>query len=96
MITMFEEIRSYIAQCGGNYPTWYVGIASDPSDRLFNGHRVNSNGDAWIYRDCVSSISARQTEQRLLAQGCKGGGGGGDSSTRFVYAYRINAHTSEN
>lgn len=87
-----REIDEYIVQRGGNYREWYVGIASNPRDRLFSDHNVNVNTDAWIYRDAGSSYLARQVESYFLSAGCQGGGGG-DLKTRYVYAYKINRNT---
>jgi len=88
------EIDAYIRQGGGGYSAWYVGIASEPRQRLFDDHNVDKDRDAWIYRDCGSQVVARQVEVYFLQRGCQGGGGGGDSSTHYAYAYKMNAHTN--
>lgn len=90
-----KEINDYIVSWEGNYRAWYVGIASNPRDRIFSDHSVNEKTDAWIYRDAGSSNSARQVEGYFLNLGCQGGSGGGDVTTRYVYAYKINSHTIE-
>jgi len=88
------EIKAYIDENGGIYRQWYVGIATDPKDRLFNDHNVRQNGDAWIHRDAGSASVAREIENYFLEQlGTDGGPGGGDDSTRYVYAYKKVAHT---
>jgi len=89
------EIDAHIRKCGGAYSAWYVGIASDPRERLFAGHKVRENGDAWIHRDAGSSSAARRIEQHFLGKGCRGGGGGGDASSRHVYAYKVTSLTKE-
>jgi len=89
------EIRAYIAQCGGNYPAWYAGIASNPQERLFSGHSVKERSDCWIYRTCDSNADARSVENALLSLGAKGGPCGGDDATKAVYAYKIGTHTIE-
>ena len=94
-VTVVQEIDAHIRKCGGGYSTWYVGIASDARDRLFNDHGVHEKGDAWIIRDAGSESEARRIEKYFLDRGCKGGGGGGDHTTHFVYAYKINSHTRE-
>ena len=92
---VLADIKAYIAQSGGNYPAWYVGIASDPRERLFSGHSVKENGDYWIYRTCDSNADARSVEDSLLLLGARGGPGGGDDATQAVYAYKIGTHTVE-
>lgn len=89
-----REINDYIVSWGGNYQEWYIGIASNPEDRLFNDHNVNEDTDAWIYRNAGSSTAARQIESYFLSLGCQGGSGG-DISTQSIYAYKIKSHTVE-
>ncbi len=93
---VIKEIKAYIIDNGGRYRDWYVGIASDARDRLFNAHAVKEQGDAWIYRQCESSDNARDVEDYFIALGAAGGPGGGDYTTTYVYAYKIASHTKEN
>ena len=91
-----NEIKKYIAENGGRYPDWYVGVTSDPNDRLFNAHRVVRNGAAWIYHLCSSSEVARNVEDYFLGEcGTMGGPGGGDDDATYVYAYKIAPNTIE-
>jgi len=92
---VFADIKAHIAHCGGSYSSWYVGIAADPRDRLFNRHSVSETGDSWIYRICDSNQDARTVENALLRLGTKGGPSGGDNATKSVYAYKIGPHTLE-
>jgi hypothetical protein len=90
---IIQEFNNYIRNNGGSYSRWYVGIASDPRDRIFNDHNVNKDNDAWIFRDCGAETAARKVEKYFLDRGCAGGTGGGDSSTTYAYAYKKNTHT---
>ena len=89
------EIDAYIRQCGGGYSGWYIGIAADPRDRLFNDHNVSEKNGAWIYRDAGAEQGARAVEDYFVGLGCKGGPGGGRSDSRYVYAYKITPTTRE-
>lgn len=89
------EITNYARGRGGRLADWYVGIAADRRERLFNGHRVKEQGDAWIYRRCRSCAEARAIEAHFLNSGMDGGPGGGDDTTRSVYAYRKTPATIE-
>jgi hypothetical protein len=89
------EIASYVRDCGGAFNRWYVGIASDAEDRLFNAHAVRKNGDFWIYRLCPSAAVAREIEELFISNGMDGASGDGDSSTMYVYAYRKTPSTRE-
>lgn len=88
------EIDGHIKDRGGPYDSWYVGIASDPEDRLFVDHKVKREEDFWIYRSTANSDIARSIEQHFLGLGCDGGPGGGDAQTRAVYAYKKASHTN--
>jgi hypothetical protein len=93
--TGIADIKAHVAECGGSYPQWYVGVAADARQRLFNDHAVSEKGDSWIYRQCTSSDVARAVEKHFLAQSMKGGSGGGDDTSDYVYAYKIARHTVE-
>jgi len=93
--TIITEIKDHMRKCGGNYSDWYVGIASDPKERLFNEHNVDKENGVWIYRECESSSVAREIEEYFVRLGTDGGSGGGDYSTKFVYAYKKTANTNE-
>lgn len=91
---ILNEIIQYIHKEGYNYSSWYVGIASDPKDRLFNEHNVDENS-WWIYRQAESSQSARNVEELIIkTYHTDGGTGGGDHSTKYVYAYKKTSTTN--
>ena len=92
---IIDDIESYIAEYGGGISRWYVGVAADPEERLFEDHSVDKESDPWIYSPASSSNVAREIEKHFLDNGAKGGTGGGDDDTKFVYAYRIRSHTRE-
>jgi len=74
---------------------WYVGIATDAQQRLFDDHNVSKDEGKWIYRKATSEQEARDTEKYLLDNyDFKGGTGGGDKPV-YVYAYKITANTAE-
>jgi len=93
--TIISDIKSYVAKIGNDYSQWYVGVASDPKQRLFKDHAVQQAGGAWIYAPCASSAVAREIEDHFLARGMKGGSGGGDASSKYAYAYLITRTTKE-
>jgi len=66
---------------------WYVGIATDPRDRLFNDHNVDEQNGIWIYDLATSAAVARTVEQAYLDTGHDGGAGGGDERSVYVYAF---------
>ena len=94
MQVIISEIDSYIQNGGGIFQDWYVGIASNPRERLFIGHKVVENGDAWIYQEAMNSNEARAVEKFFLDKLVTGGGsGGGDYTSIFMYAYKKTSHS---
>lgn len=88
-----NEIIKHANEEGSHKANWYVGIASEPRDRLFDGHNVQEKS-WWIFRDAKTDTSARKIEKYLIDSfGFDGGGGGGGYTTKFVYAYR-KTHTT--
>ncbi len=94
---LIVEFDNYIKKNGGYSKDygWYVGVTSDPENRLFRQHGVNKSDGAWIHADASSDNEAREIERHLLSRGAKGGTGGGDASATYIYAYRIGWHTEE-
>lgn len=89
------EIEQYIRQGGGRFSDWYVGIAADLRQRLFNDHNVTENYGHYIGREYNTSQEARAVEQYFLNLGCDGGAGGGGYNTKAVYAYKKTSQTRE-
>ena len=89
-----SEIKEYIAKYGGAYAAWYVGVSGDARDRLFNGHGVDEQTDAWIWLPATSSAAARRVEAYFHEFGAAGDPGAGDEQADQVYAYKKAAHTT--
>lgn len=73
---------------------WYVGIASDVSERLFSDHNVSKSDGPWVYEHADTAAIARSVEKYFLDHGFSGGTGGGDDSTITVYAYLKKSRTN--
>ncbi|BBO24370.1 MAG: hypothetical protein L6Q31_11755 [Fimbriimonadaceae bacterium] len=87
--SIVNDILTYMKECGGSAREWYVGIATNATNRLFSDHGVNESNGAWIYRTADSSDDAREIEQYFINRvGTDGGSGGGDGFTKMVYAYK--------
>ncbi len=72
-LKIIKEIEDYVLKCGGSFSSWYIGIAEDPRERLFNEHSVSEKEDIWIYRITSSSEIASNVEQHFLDLGMYGG-----------------------
>ena len=96
MKTIVAKIDKYVRANAGKktYRRWYVGIASDVEERLFNDHKVDrQNTGDWLYYKAKSCKAARRAEKRLHRLGFKGDSGGGHDGTDKVYAYKITSTT---
>lgn len=91
-----SQIVQFINSYDANYANWYVGIAANPADRLFNGHGVFKDQGYWIYRTAENSPEARAIENYFInTLKTDGGSGGGDYMSRSIYAYRKTNYTRE-
>lgn len=88
-----KEIDSRIHRSKRGYPDWYVGIATNPRERLFQGHNVSEPSGAWFYRDAGSVSTAKDIEAIFVKKGCKGGNTRGEDSPRYVYVYKMTRTT---
>ena len=86
-IDIITAIDTYMQKFQYQNSDWYVGIATDPRDRLFNGHNVDAHNGIWISEQATSDSVARSVEQAYLDTGHDGGAGGGDENSVYVYAY---------
>lgn len=91
--SIVRDINEYLQQHGGSYRTWYVGIASNPEDRLFSDHAVSRDDGSWIIRWADSAADAREVEASYVSAGTDGGTGGGSADTKAVYAYKKTTET---
>lgn len=90
---IINEIAAHIADRGGSYSDWYVGITENAKRRVFEEHGVEKDKDKYIWRTANSSSVARDVEKHFLNLGCDGGGGGGDDDAVIVYAYKKSVRT---
>ena len=79
------NFHAFINNHGGMPDMFYVGIASNPDDRI-SEHKADHNLS--LYSDAENAIIAREIEKYFIDKvGTDGAPGGGDDSTRFVYIY---------
>jgi hypothetical protein len=94
--TIKQEIKAYYLKHGKGQYGWYIGIAENARERLFNGHNVDEKNGAWIYNQASSSEIAREIEEELIEElETKGGSRGGSDKTDYVYAYQITNETKD-
>ena len=93
---VYDCIMQYIHSVNANYPSWYVGIASDPKARIFKDHKVSEIFGKWVYKNAGSEETARTVEKYIIDNHkTQGDIGSGDNMTTNVYAYLITNSTEE-
>ena len=92
---IIEYIKNYIDGYGGDYPSWYVGIAKNPREKLIREHRVDIDNDLWIFSTAENRHAARRIERHFAdVLRTDGGMGGGADTDCCVYVYRKGSHTN--
>lgn len=80
---------------GGQYSDFYVGVAKNASERLFNEHLVQEKGQWWIYVTASSPEVAHKVEQHYLDLGMRGGNNESEPDAYKVYCYAVTPLTCE-
>lgn len=95
MQKIISEFEAFMVKHGAHYHQFYIGIASDPKDRLINGHNITNDVPNIYWTTPLNTDIVRAIEKYFLEKGCKGGPGGGDDTTRYIYTYLITPQTRE-
>ena len=91
---IISEIVSYVKQSGGDFSSWYVGIADDARSSMFKDHGVDEASGQWIFENAMTESCARRTGMQLMdTYNMKGSLGSGGYSATSVFAYRITPST---
>lgn len=93
---IINAIKKLVSDNGGDYTDFYVGIAADPKDRLFNDHNVSESTGVYDCWEAYDDEDTRDVEKYCIENlGTEGGTGGGDEDSDTVYAYKITPSTKE-
>jgi hypothetical protein len=95
MQNIINEFEAFMVKHGQRYDQFYVGIATDPEDRLISGHNVTVDVPNIYWNTALDTDIIRAIEKYFLNQGCQGAPGGGDEDTNYIYAYFITNNTIE-
>jgi len=90
--TLVKRIRMYMSKFEGNYSDWYVGIAKDIDEELFEKHKVDENG-IWISFGADTDEIAKKVEKYFLDKNCDGNPVKLEENVRIIYAYKKNSKT---
>jgi hypothetical protein len=94
-VEILNDIVFYITSLNMPFSQWYVGIASNPSHRLFSEHNVEIS-TSWIYRDAGDLKTARKVKHELVERyNLISGADDDDQRNKYVYAYEITSSTKQ-
>ena len=91
-----HEILTYIYEFGGDFSNYYVGIADNPEEALFETHKLDKTKDPWLYRQALSYTAARTIRDYFLNLLRVDGAlvANGNKDTDWVYVYKKSEGTS--
>jgi len=88
------HLRGFIEEHACAPHQWYVGLASDAEEKLFQHHKVNRHANSWIYRMADSPETARSVHEKFLRLGCDGEQHANELNATDVYIYLKSHKTS--
>jgi len=78
------------------FADWYVGVASDPRERLFKRHGVDEAAQDWAFEKAESAEAARRIARSFHdGAGFDGELGEPDPNALYVYVYLKSRDTKE-
>ena len=90
--TLVKRIRTYMSKFEGDYSDWYVGIAKDVDEDLFEQHKVDESG-IWISFGADTDEIAKEVEKYFLDKNTDGNSVKLEENVRIIYAYKKNSIT---
>lgn len=91
------EFLAYIKEFDPVFSNWYVGLADQPKQALFERHRVRDAEDPWLYKQLLTNRAARTVQDYFIGHLRTAGAPPMEQSEDVdcVYLYRIAAHTRQ-
>jgi hypothetical protein len=91
------EFLAYIKEFDSTFSNWYVGLADQPRQALFNLHGVRDAEDPWLYKQLLTNRAARTVQDYFIDHLKTAGVASAEQSEDVdcVYLYRIAAHTRQ-
>lgn len=92
---IIDDILHYLKSVNLPFSSWYIGIATSPTSKLFYEHDVSVNSH-WIYRHAESDQAAMEIADYLRDNyGLQGRNCHTDRTTRYVYAFAMTNGTKQ-
>jgi hypothetical protein len=91
------EFLAYIKEFDPKFSNWYVGLADQPKQALFDLHGVREAKDPWLYKQLLTNRAARTVQEYFVEHLRTAGAQVTEQSEDVdcVYLYKIAAHTRQ-
>jgi hypothetical protein len=91
------EFLAYIKEFDPTFSNWYVGLADQPRQALFERHGVRDAEDPWLYKQRLTNRAARTVQQYFIEHRETAGAPSMEQSEDVdcVYLYKVAAHTRQ-
>jgi hypothetical protein len=91
------EFLAYIKEFDPTFSNWYVGLADQPKQALFEHHGVRDAEDPWLYKQLLTNRAARTVQQYFIEHLKTAGAPLIEQSENVdcVYLYKVAAHTRQ-
>jgi hypothetical protein len=91
---IISDVQKYVNHCGGQYPSWFLGVTDNPKDKLFNEHCVDMKKDHWLFAFAMNPDSAKQILARFKELGAEVNDNALSPRARAVYAFKKSWRTN--
>ncbi len=85
---IISDIEARIKRTGGAYRDWYVGVANDNREPIFEAHLLEDKNDGFLYREASTPGCAREIRDYFATHCGALDDPSGRQGGRIVYAYR--------
>ncbi len=86
---IISDITDHIRNCGGDFSSWYVGIARDAHNPVLQAHQLEERHDGLIYREAYTAASARSVPDYFVTQlGTVPDNTENPQDGKLIYAYK--------
>jgi hypothetical protein len=85
---IINTLDEFIRKNSFTYHDWYVGLAVNVEENLFNEHQLNPETDVWIFKEIPDEKEGVRIREYFLNMGCVSGISDMTDRARYVYLYR--------
>jgi hypothetical protein len=85
---IIADFEAQIRKMGGEYSEWFVGVAKDLREPLFETHLLEDKNDGFLYREAFTPGCAREIRGHFVTQRAATIDASSRQGGRLIYAYR--------